>query len=182
MSAGSNTGTDLLSFAIIDFEASSLDENSYPIEVGLAVVHCGVINGWSSLIRPSGEWVKRDAWSRRSERVHCITREMLVGAASSTKVAAELNRRTDGFDQVYCDGGYFDAHWLQELFADADTRPLFRLADVGLLVSPDRRDRYLQALSASTAPHRAESDARRLAEAVRDSSRVPGHSAIARVE
>lgn len=168
------TSPDAASFAIIDFEASSLDENSYPIEVGLAVVRFGAIESWSSLIRATREWVKREAWSRRSEQVHRISREMLTEAAASSAVAAELNLRTDGFDQVYCDGGSYDAHWLQELFAEADTHPSFRLADLGFLVSLDRRDRYLQALSATTAPHRAEADARRLAEAVLDSRGASG--------
>jgi hypothetical protein len=35
------------SFAVSDFEASSLDENSYPIEVGLAVVRNGTIESWA---------------------------------------------------------------------------------------------------------------------------------------
>lgn len=67
-------------FAVIDFEASSLDENSYPIEVGVAIVRDGALTSWSSLIRPTPEWRSRDAWSRSSERVHQISREMLADA------------------------------------------------------------------------------------------------------
>ena len=46
---------------VMDFEASSLEHDSYPVEVGLA---CWAAPGqpilvWSTLIRPAGEWTRR---------------------------------------------------------------------------------------------------------------------------
>lgn len=166
MSALSDGAPRAASFAIIDFEASSLDEDSYPIEVGLAIVRDGAIESWSSLIRPTREWVKRGAWSRRSELVHQISRVQLVDAPSPAEVGAELNRRAGGFGAVYCDGGSYDAHWLAELFADADIQPTFQLADISLLVRPHQKTGYSAALATTKPPHRAASDAIRIAEAL----------------
>ena len=142
-------------FEIIDFEASSLDENSYPIEVGLAVAGAGAIESWSSLIRPTREWVKRDAWSRSSAKVHGITKDMLSEAPFPAVVMPELNKWLSEFAAVYCDGGSYDKHWLTELCAAAGgMQPMFRLADVSLLVGPDpqRCAQYVELMRASKAP------------------------------
>ena len=46
---------------VLDFEASSLSDDSYPIEVGVALVlnSDGPIRVWSSLIQPCREWTSR---------------------------------------------------------------------------------------------------------------------------
>lgn len=157
------------SFAVIDFEASSLDEDSYPIEVGIAIVRDERIDSWSSLIRIVPEWASRDAWSRTSESVHGISRRELIDAPRPSSVMQELNDRTRGLEIVYCDGGDFDVHWLRELSRASAIKPTFRIADINLLLGLDRRrrNRFAELIAATSAPHRAGPDAKRLAEALR---------------
>lgn len=130
--------------------------------------HAGALDSWSSLIRPTSEWTRRGAWSRRSQAVHGITHEMLAEAPPPATVFAELNRRVADFDILFCDGGSYDAHWLRELCRAAAAPPAFRMADISILLGlgPYRRNRYSDLLAASAAPHRAEADARRIAETV----------------
>ena len=55
----------------VDFEASSVERGSFPIEIGW----CGVNGeGEAHLIRPVPDWT---AWSDVSEKIHGITREQL---------------------------------------------------------------------------------------------------------
>ena len=158
-------------FAVIDFEASSLEDNSYPIEVGLVIVHgLRIVASWSSLIRPTAEWKRRDAWSRRSERVHGISRDALADAPPPSHVLAELIVRAEGFRLLHCDGGDYDLRWFRELTEAAGTHADLEMADIGLLVGGDHglRGRLAELLAASPAPHRAEADAYRLAAAILD--------------
>lgn len=80
--------------AVIDFEASSLDEDSYPIEVGLALWPApdAPILGWSALIHPAGNWVRRGHWSPASAKVHGIRgSDLLAHGRSPERVASALN-------------------------------------------------------------------------------------------
>ena len=63
-------------FAFLDFEASSLDANSWPIEVGLSWVTSDYeVKAYESLIKPSPDWFE-DAWSPvRADMVDSKTRE-----------------------------------------------------------------------------------------------------------
>lgn len=155
-------------FGIIDFEASSLDENSFPIEVGVAIVRAWEIESWASLIRPTREWLKRDAWSRRSQAVHGLSLDALSTAPIAADIVAELNRKADGFAVLHCDGGSYDAHWLSELCAASGLKATFALADLAALISmrPALRERYATLMRASAMPNRAEADARKIAEVI----------------
>lgn len=166
MTVGSTERHAEASFAIIDFEASSLDENSYPIEVGLAIVRKGMLSSWSSLICPTTEWRSRDAWSRSSERVHRISREMLADGPSPAEVASALVQQTAGLNILHCDGDQYDQHWLDELVRAACVVPNFRLAEVTLLVKTSFQERFATLMAEGKPPHRAGGDARRIAETV----------------
>ncbi|MBU2359980.1 MAG: hypothetical protein KKB02_13795 [Alphaproteobacteria bacterium] len=79
-------------FVFVDFEASSLDADSWPIEVGVAWISDGTVHSWSSLIRPETHW-KRSAWSAASAQVHGITLSDLDTAPSAYGVAHEYRHR-----------------------------------------------------------------------------------------
>ena len=153
-------------FAIVDFEASSLDENSFPIEVGIAIYRNGAIESWSSLIRPTPEWLARDSWSKRSEKVHGVTREMLAAAPLPAEAVFQLNQRMVGLQEAYCDEPKYDGYWLNELMASVGHKATFGLVDVQRLYGESGRAAYLATLAGTQAPHRAEGDARRIVEAV----------------
>ncbi len=69
-------------FAVLDFEASSLDDDSFPIEVGLAVVDPSTasVAVWSTLIKPAAQWAERGRWSRASEISHRFAPRILEEA------------------------------------------------------------------------------------------------------
>jgi hypothetical protein len=94
-----------------DIEASSLEQGSFPIEIGW-VPETGV--GESHLIRPEPAWT---GWSMESQKLHGITREMLV---ADGKPAAWVARRVLEVlppDTVVgiSDSPAFDQFWLSML-------------------------------------------------------------------
>jgi len=57
------TNSDIEKFATLDFEASSLSQDSWPIEVGLSWLAGGEVQTWSTLIRPAPDW-NLSEWAR----------------------------------------------------------------------------------------------------------------------
>ncbi|CAH0497225.1 hypothetical protein NVSP9465_02277 [Novosphingobium sp. CECT 9465] len=173
-SAGSfqteNGGRPQLSFPLffIDFEASALTLESFPIEVGIAIARGveGTIETWSTLIAPDPQWTLDDQWDPDAERVHGIRRWDLRHGLSAVEAMAKLNAFVQPNQIVWCDGGHYDAHWLGTLAIAAGIAPAFRLGDIGTMVRTDVEicDLYNAALASSLPPHRAGPDARRLCE------------------
>lgn len=163
-----------LPFAVIDIEASALslstwpELSSYPVEVGVAVVHArDAVSSWSSLIKPDPAWAKYGDWDAGWARIHKLTRDMLRDGQSAATAAAALNTLLAPLGRVYCDGGRYDAHWLHVLHATAGIPPAYTLADVSALLSnAAMRARYAAQLALTTAPHRAGPDALRIAHAL----------------
>ena len=154
--------------AVIDFEASSLDQDSYPIEIGLALWPAPdePILGWSALIRPAGDWVRCGHWSPVSAKVHGIRgSDLLAHGRSPERIASALNEALGPGAVAWCDGGPYDAHWTRALFKAAGVRPTFALSDwhrlVPLLGAP-ARERALTWLKDALAQHRARADAEQL--------------------
>ncbi len=108
----------------IDFEASSLDLiSSYPIEVGISLPD-GEIHSW--LIRPAPLWTD---WSEQAQRVHGITRDLLVNEGTNAiEVAETLNELIP--DTCYCDAWTHDSFWLHRLFRATRIKPRFELESV----------------------------------------------------
>ncbi len=147
----------------IDFEASSVDECGYPIEVGIEVWPAPnePIVGWSTLISPTEEWREFGCWGDEAAMVHGITPEQVEGGALPHMAAAELNARL-GRGLVWCDGGAFDQHWLGELFEAANMQPTFTLRDWHVFlqgIPPDARTTALKLAESSPRTHRARADA-----------------------
>lgn len=92
----------------LDFEASSLGQGSFPIEIGW-MGEDGI--GESHLIRPEPGWTE---WSWESEQVHGISRDML---AEHGKPAEEVARRVlealrPERDVCISDAPDHDQYWL----------------------------------------------------------------------
>jgi hypothetical protein len=154
---------------VIDFEASSLEEGSYPIEVAV-----GIWNGqqdpirlWSTLIRPASNWSLNGHWSRKSERVHGISRANLANGKDPSDIVHILNGRVSA-RIAWCDGGPYDTYWLRTLYEAAGCVPPFSLMDLdGLTVGrAGLRERLYDHLQRTPARHRAGEDVLRLLRAL----------------
>jgi hypothetical protein len=97
-------------FAIVDFEASSLNANSYPIEVGvvIAVAADKPLSVCSSLILPEKASMDGGDWDPAAEQVHGIALSDLEAGESTRAVAEALNQLLGPIEHAYCDGGYYD--------------------------------------------------------------------------
>ena len=152
----------------IDFEASSLDEDGYPIEVGLALWpgpdHA--VLGWSTLIQPAGAWSRLGHWSPKSAEVHGIAgRDLLAQGQPVARVAAALNEVIGAGTVAWCDGGAYDSHWAGALFKAAGIAPRFVLGDwhrLMAMLGPAMRERGLRWLETAPVRHRAREDAEQL--------------------
>jgi DNA polymerase-3 subunit epsilon len=155
-----------LRVAFLDFEASSLDADGWPIELGLSWIDESLeIQTFDSLIRPSHEWPEH-AWSPASAAVHRIPRRDLDNAPDVTTVVPKLLQALDGRIAL-SDAPEFDQAWLDTLFAASDLTDAFRLRDfdgVTMAAFPSRTlDKVYEYLHRTQAPHRAGPDSRRLA-------------------
>lgn len=150
--------------AALDVEASSLDDGSYPIEVGVAVWRAPEtpILGWSTLIRPTADWTRRGHWSRKAAAVHGIRGEDLRDHGRPPKeVATTLDAMLAPGAVAWCDGGDYDRYWIDRLFAATETAPRFRLGDwhrLTLRLGVEARERALAFREAAPARHRARPD------------------------
>ncbi len=96
----------------LDFEASSLRDDSYPIEVAWGASAAAIE---THLISPEGIPTWTD-WAESAERIHGITRtELLRNGQSPALVAKQLNEMLRG-RQVFTDAPDFDRMWLARLF------------------------------------------------------------------
>ena len=153
---------------VIDFEGSSLDLDSYPIEVGIACWPAPdePVFGWSTLIRPAGAWTRQGHWSPASAKVHGIRgSDLVTHGHSSERVAAALNEALGPGGAAWCDGADYDEHWAGALFKAANIRRTFSLGDWHRLAAmPGRkaRERALVWIGQAKARHRARDDAEQL--------------------
>ena len=153
---------------MIDFEASSLDHDSYPIEAGIALWSAPgqPVRGWSALIRPHGEWSRLGHWSPASAKIHGINgADLHAQGLPPAQLAATLNQILAPAGIAWCDGGPYDAHWCGALFKAARAAPAFVLGDWGRLAArlgagPHARARAF--LDQAPPRHRARPDAEQL--------------------
>ena len=144
---------------ILDVEASSFGNGSYPIEVGFirtdGFCYC-------SLIKPQPNWT---TWSESSEKVHGIARTQLLDSGQSVSiVAAELNQYLDSLT-VYSDAWGQDFSWLSYLFDEAGLNMNFKLEPLSALLSEHQKHIWHSTRSKveeklNLRRHRASSDAK----------------------
>lgn len=88
------TGKSIETLMALDFEASSLSAESWPIDVGISWIEGNQVQTWSSLIRPASVWERAD-WSKQSEAVHGISMSDLIDGfanAHDAELMAEFHR------------------------------------------------------------------------------------------
>ena len=153
-------------FAFLDFEASSLDRGSWPIEVGLSWIDDSwEIQTFESLIRPAPDWPE-EAWSQASALVHNIPRSSLETAPRVDVVAQGLLRALGGRIAL-SDAPPFERHWLDQLFGAAGVATHVQIEDFEAITlaafSPRALDFLYERLERVVAPHRAGPDSARFA-------------------
>lgn len=141
----------------IDFEASGIAPDSYPIEV--AVVFPG--GEYQSLIQPARYW---DHWSYDAQDMHGISREQLMSEGTTAlQVAQELNRLFDG--KTLCSDNPADCYWLDVLYEAAGIDPTFEVKPIESFVGREAASEILKRLPVRMG-HRALQDVHALRAAV----------------
>ncbi|NUB11257.1 hypothetical protein GAY28_00225 [Azospirillum brasilense] len=162
---------------VLDFEASCFPmPGSYPIEVGVAT-----LDGWSAgwLIRPTAEWLRHGAWDPAAARTHGITMEMLQqDGLDPAVVVQELDKVLFPGRPVVSDAAGAESFWLSVLYAAVGREPPVIIEPIqpvlpgltssgGLYAAGEIAAAEYEASLGWPERHRAEPDARRLAEVVR---------------
>ena len=159
---------DAEALVFIDFEASGLGPDSWPIEVGLSWIEPGAVWTWASLIRPIPDW-SMEAWDPFSAEVHDIPLEELENAPLARDVADEAAKLMAG-KTVCSDAPSFDERWAKKLFLELPQVVPLRIVDTynafDYVLTEAGMDQAYEKLSQSTAPHRAGPDAERYARAL----------------
>lgn len=113
-----------LAMPVIDVEASGLDEESYPIEVGF-VLDCG--SSFNFLIKPLRKWKH---WDNTAQGIHGISQAKLhTDGQKPIDVARKLNEILGG-TTIYCDAVYYDTFWIDKLFTDVKLKRKFVIKDI----------------------------------------------------
>lgn len=143
---------------VIDLEASGLDSQSYPIEVGVVLADGTT---YEALLKPASHW---QSWDREAEELHGISREQLEAEGRNlAEVCLDLNILSAG-KTLYSDCWAFDSSWLNKLFTEAGVIPEFRCSPIEFIVQEQhlmnwagyKRD-FIKATNIQ--PHRALNDA-----------------------
>lgn len=108
----------------LDFEASSLSDRSYPVEVAW-VFQDG--RSETHLIRPAPEWID---WDPKAEAIHGLSRARLVEVGEAhDDVAARMMEALGGHD-LFASAPSWDGKWLSVLLRGAGLpRHALRLRD-----------------------------------------------------
>jgi hypothetical protein len=108
----------------LDFEASSLRKNGYPVEIGW-VFEDGAREG--HLIRPAPGWTD---WDERAEAIHGLSRERLEREGEAHDAVARRMVEALGAHDLYASAPSWDGKWLSLLLrASGFTRHMLRLRD-----------------------------------------------------
>lgn len=143
----------------IDFEASGIAPDSYPIEV--AVVSPG--SEYQALITPAPYW---DHWSHDAEDMHGISRDQLFCEGRlPLEVALQLNELFEG--KTLCSDNPVDCFWLDVLYEAAGIEPTFFVQPLEAFVGRAVASEILARLPVRKG-HRALQDAGSLTYAVQE--------------
>lgn len=118
---------NLFRVMFVDFEACSLADDSWPVEVGVAWLEGERVMMDCSLIRPRPDWPE-SSWSSESEEIHGIPRSVLDVAPAADQVARWLAGRVHGRSLV-SDAPEHDGRWLRQLVGDQDWAEVYNLHD-----------------------------------------------------
>lgn len=150
---------------IVDFEASSLNRDSYPIQVAWStedgfiesyLINVSLVRGWTD-------------WDEISEDVHGISREELVRKGKDPRwVCQRMNAALPG-KVLHTDAIEADSHWLKALF-DFDggsMSPAFSLQKFeslfsGVISPEDLEDTQVMVQDILQGKHKADLDVRNM--------------------
>ena len=108
----------------LDFEASSLSKDSYPIEVGWAAEDGSTE---AHLIRPGPRWTD---WDASAEAIHHISRDQLLAEGEPHDEVGRRILKTLGGRHVYVTAPSWDGMWLSKLLrASGLPRHALRMQD-----------------------------------------------------
>lgn len=141
---------------VIDCEASSLNQESYPIEVGFVMPDETV---QSYLIRPVRGWTD---WNEESSKIHNIPRDSLFkDGLSVVDVATILNEQLA--NQIcYSDSVFHETFWIDRLFQAAKMDRNFEIQNLFFLFGNQQEKKFFlkkNELFATRERHRAGVDA-----------------------
>ncbi|UOA15971.1 hypothetical protein DSM109990_02822 [Sulfitobacter dubius] len=159
--------TDLV---FIDLEASSLSEDSWPIELGICWLdEREKLRTGSKLIKPHPSWPS-SAWSDASQKIHRITLAELENADDATDVAKwAFEVLADAL--LVSDAVDFDQRWLNRLMDTTSSSRSLKLISVQEAArqcfSSDAMSMFFRAYARGHSTHRAADDALRVGQAWR---------------
>ena len=105
---------DAKPIAVLDFEASGLHDDSYPIEVAWGFASTLEIE--HHLIMPAPDW---EYWDWMAQEIHGISRAKLFSEGKGGPfICARMLKELAGHD-VYADGVEYDQMWMDTLFEAA---------------------------------------------------------------
>jgi hypothetical protein len=142
---------------IVDVEASGFGQESYPIEIGLALAKN---ERYCSLITPPASWTH---WDKKAEQVHQITQEALKNHGNPIqKVARDLNHILKD-TTIYSDGWVVDKPWITKLFTKAQIPKLFFISPLERILTEPQMEIWHKTkdritLQTNLTRHRASSD------------------------
>lgn len=134
----------------IDFEASGIAPDSYPIEVAVVSSEAS----YSSLIMPACYWAH---WSFDAQDMHGLSQDQLREQGDTPNaVARRMNQLFSG--QVLCSDSPQDSFWLDVLYEASDLVPTFELKPLEVFVGREAASEIYYLLP-TTKHHRALDDA-----------------------
>lgn len=154
----------------IDFEASSLSADSWPIELGICWIdEQNKLRVESKLIRPHASW-QLSEWSEFSQKIHGITLDEIEAAEDAVSIARWAQNRLAGA-LLLSDAPKFDSRWLNKLLATVPARDLLEVNSVQkhaeARFTGTARAMFFRAYANGHGAHRAAADALRLGQAWR---------------
>ena len=111
----------------LDFEASSLNFESYPIAAGWH----GENGTTELLIKPAADW---HDWEQASERIHGISRSQLQENGQSIETVCKKMNLAFKDKFILVDSEY-DKRWNDVLFRAAGIKPTFKLDDLFVFIA-----------------------------------------------
>lgn len=146
--------------AFLDFEASSLAKDGYPIEVAW-VFEDG--RSESYLIKPLAAWTD---WDPGAEAIHGIARQTLLSEGAPAEIVARRVLDALSGHTVYASSPPWDGKWLSLLLrAGGLPRHALRLKDTDEI----QLDSVLELIGATAQPDEAKAIAQTLIQHVRES-------------
>lgn len=147
---------------IMDFEASSLSRQSFPIEIAWIDTQSGQRDSFLIDPRSASHWHDLQ-WAGH---IHGISLEMLHQQGIGVLQAAQrLNQALQG-RQVFSDASDWDGHWLHRLYDATLLHPSFELKDLYSHLAQYRDYDLIEQLQRQSRPHRALDDVAMMAELI----------------